>query len=175
MTFVRTKPFVLSRRAALKGLGVMVALPFLDAMRAERARAQAASPRRLFFFYVPCGIRMDTFTPSSEGRDFQLSDMLTPFEKVKGKLSVLSGASNTAAKALGDGGGDHARGIGAFLRDVLPLLQVWRLARVIELSPKYWVKTREKEETQRLLAELDLMRRALPHVEDRAAVPPAVS
>jgi transposase len=63
----------------------------------------------------------------------------------------------------------------AYLRDVLTLLPVWNQTRALELSPKHWVKTREKEETQRLLAELDLMRRAVPHVEESAPVPPSVS
>ena len=51
----------------------------------------------------------------------------------------------------------------AYLRDVLTLLPVWNSTRVLELSPKNWVKTREQPETQRLLDELDLVRRGVPH------------
>lgn len=116
--------FRLSRRAALRGLGAAVALPFLDVMRSESARAQAATPgapKRLLFFYVPCGIDMATFLPTSTGRDFVLSPMLAPLEGVRDYVTVLSGLRNTAAKDLGDGGGDHARGTGAFLTAVHPL------------------------------------------------------
>jgi transposase len=51
----------------------------------------------------------------------------------------------------------------AYLRDVLTLLPVWNSTRVLELAPKNWVKTREQPETQRLLNELDLVRRGVPH------------
>ena len=118
-------PFSLSRRALLRGMGAAVALPFLEAMTSSKAaRAQAASsagPRRLFFFYVPCGINMSTFTPSSEGADFAFPSMLASLADVRDSLLVLSGAKNTAATDLGDGGGDHARGTGAFLTAVHPL------------------------------------------------------
>lgn len=123
-----SKPFTLSRRAALKGLGTglgtMVALPFLDAMRrpalAQSTEPGASSPKRLLFFYVPCGIHMAAFTPAREGRDYDLPPILSPLSRVKSSLLVLSGTTNTAAKDLGDGGGDHARGTGAFLTAVHP-------------------------------------------------------
>jgi transposase len=63
----------------------------------------------------------------------------------------------------------------AYLRDVLTLLPVWSQTRVLELAPKSWVKTREQPETQRLLDELDLLRRAVPHVEEDAADPAPAS
>lgn len=112
----------LSRRATLKGLGAAVALPFLEAMRTSaRAQAASATPKRLLYFYVPCGIDMRTFLPSSTGRDFVLSPMLEPLDGVRDYVTVVSGLRNTAAKDLGDGGGDHARGTGAFLTAVHPL------------------------------------------------------
>lgn len=59
----------------------------------------------------------------------------------------------------------------AYLRDILTLLPVWSQTRTLELAPQNWVKTREQPETQRLLDELDLLRRAVPHVEQDAAAP----
>src|SRR5690554_2854734 len=68
-----------SRRAVLKGAGVTLALPFLDAMvPAATAMAQtAASPKvRAGFFYIPHGaVQFDTkfgpegdrWTPSGSG------------------------------------------------------------------------------------------------------------
>lgn len=124
-----TKPFRLSRRAALRGLGTglgtLVALPFLEAMSAP-ARAQTTppvdptAPRRLLFFYVPCGIHMAAFTPVRLGRDYDLPAILEPLAAVQSSVLVLSGTKNTAAQSLGDGGGDHARGTGAFLTAVHP-------------------------------------------------------
>lgn len=115
----------LSRRAALRGLGAAVALPFLEAMtrpaRAQSSPPDGNTPKRLVFFYVPCGIDMRTFLPATTGRDFVLSPMLEPLANVRDHVTILSGLKNTAAKDLGDGGGDHARGTGAFLTAVHPL------------------------------------------------------
>lgn len=110
----------LSRRACLKGLGVSLALPFLDAMRPARAQS-AAAPRRLFFMFGPCGVDMRTFTPDATGRGFALSRMLEPLADVRESVLVVSGTRNTAAMDLGDGPGDHARGTGAFLTASHPL------------------------------------------------------
>jgi hypothetical protein len=112
----------LNRRAVLRGLGVTMALPFLDVMRAPTARAQAAaSPKRLFFYFTPCGINMNRWTPDSEGRNFDLPHILEPIDAIKDKALVVSGVRNTAAMDLGDGPGDHARGTGAFLTATHPL------------------------------------------------------
>ena len=65
----------LSRRTALKGLGVSIALPFLEVMT-PRAKAAGAAvgnfPRRLVFVYFPNGVWMDAWKSSGEGRDFTL-------------------------------------------------------------------------------------------------------
>ena len=114
----------LSRRATLKGMGTAIALPLLEAMT-RPARAQSSSPNssgapRFLAFFVPCGINMATFTPADEGPGFGLSDMLSPLEKVRDRLSVLSGVLATAAFDQGDGPGDHARGTSTFLTATHP-------------------------------------------------------
>src|SRR5499427_3531307 len=75
----------ISRRTLLKGAGVSLALPLLDAMvPASTALAQtAAAPKlRTGFFYIPHGAimyntphgpAMDKWTPSGAGADFKLS------------------------------------------------------------------------------------------------------
>src|SRR4029077_12691627 len=85
----------LSRRAVLKGAGVAVALPLLDAMiPAATALAQtAAAPKlRAGFFYIPHGAimwntshgkEMDHWTPSGSNADFKLSPIMEPLEKFK--------------------------------------------------------------------------------------------
>ncbi len=45
----------LSRRAVLRGAGVCMALPFLEAMRPSRASAAAATPQRFFALFYPNG------------------------------------------------------------------------------------------------------------------------
>jgi hypothetical protein len=92
----------LSRRALLKGVGVGVALPLLDAMiPASTALAQtAAAPKPLMgFFYLPHGAVMDNWTPTSEGRDFTLPQILAPFEPYRDQMTIISGLRNRAAEA----------------------------------------------------------------------------
>jgi len=117
---------MVSRRTVLKGLGVSVALPFLEAMNpatvlgTEPAAAARALPRRMAFFYVPNGVNMREWTPSSEGRDFTLHGSLASLEPFKRDMLVLSGLTVDKARANGDGPGDHARAMAAFLTGCQP-------------------------------------------------------
>lgn len=111
--------FFLSRRTLLRGLGTALALPTLEAMLPASARAQTMRPKRFVAFYVPCGIRMNRWTPAATGASYQLSSILQPLGAYNGAASiqqdvlVLSGLANRPARP--DGPGDHASGTGAFL------------------------------------------------------------
>ena len=52
-SFAPVRGFTLSRRAALRGLGVSMALPWLEAMAPRRAPAQAAAPLRFLTVFAP--------------------------------------------------------------------------------------------------------------------------
>jgi hypothetical protein len=98
----------ISRRTALKGAGVSLALPFLDAMvPASTALAQtAAVPKlRAGFFYLPHGAimyntshgpAMDKWTPSGSGADFKLSPILSSLEPFKKYVSSFGNLENAA-------------------------------------------------------------------------------
>ena len=98
----------ISRRAVLKGAGVTLALPFLDAMvPAATALAQtAARPKiRTGFFYIPHGAIMgntshgpslDKWTPTGSGPDFKLSPILASLEPYKKYVSSFGGLENAA-------------------------------------------------------------------------------
>jgi hypothetical protein len=98
----------LSRRTVLRGAGVSLALPLLDAMiPAGTALAQtAAAPKlRVGFFYVPHGAimwntphgaAMDHWSPSGAGADFKLSPILAPLEKFKHYVTSFSNLENKA-------------------------------------------------------------------------------
>ena len=98
----------LSRRTVLKGAGVTLALPFLDAMvPAATALAQtAARPKlRTGFFYIPHGAilgntsfgpEMDKWTPSGSGAAFKLSPILKSLEKHKQYVTSFGNLQNAA-------------------------------------------------------------------------------
>src|SRR4051794_3043089 len=100
------------RRAFLRGLGVAISLPVLDAMTPALASAAAVeagqSPTRLAFTYIPNGVTIKDWTPAQTGEGFEFSRILKPLEPYRGRVMVLSGLSHQNAEALGDGGGDHA-------------------------------------------------------------------
>ena len=89
----------ISRRAVLKGAGVTLALPFLDAMvpaRTALSQTAAVPKLRMGFFYMPHGAimyntphgaAMDSWTPSGSGANFKLSPILAPLEKYKDKAT----------------------------------------------------------------------------------------
>jgi hypothetical protein len=107
----------LERRTFLKGLGVALGLPMLDAMVPAFATASTLpkSPVRTAFVYVPNGIVMDNWTPSAAGKSFTFQRTLKPLEAFRDQTLVISGLMDNNANALGDGGGDHARAASSFL------------------------------------------------------------
>jgi len=114
----------ISRRTVLKGLGVAVALPLLEAMEPVSALAAGAArrefPKRMAFVYVPNGVNVPEWTPTGSGSAFRLSSTLEPLAPLKNNLLVLSGLTCDKARPNGDGAGDHARAMSAFLTGCQP-------------------------------------------------------
>ena len=105
----------LARRTVLRGLGASLALPLLDGMVPAFAalRKTAAAPvKRLGVVYVPNGMMMNHWTPSSEGSGFDLPTILEPLEPFRRHVEVLSGMHGV------DGEGPHARSSTRFLTGV---------------------------------------------------------
>jgi hypothetical protein len=107
----------ISRRTVLRGLGTVVALPFLESLlpRSLTAAAAARPPRRMAFVYVPNGVILQDWLPKAEGTDFELPSILQPLAPVQKDVQVLSGLTCDKARPNGDGAGDHARASSAFL------------------------------------------------------------
>ena len=87
----------LSRRTVLRGLGATVSLPLLDAMvpaATALSKTAAAPAMRLGFFYFPHGAIMEKWTPTTAGRDFELSPILQPFAPLRKQLTVVSNIGN---------------------------------------------------------------------------------
>jgi Protein of unknown function (DUF1552) len=107
----------IERRSFLKGVGVAIGLPMLDAMIPAMAATSklAKSPIRMSFVYVPNGVVMDNWTPATVGANFEMNGILKPLLPFRNQTLVISGLMDNNGNALGDGGGDHARAASSFL------------------------------------------------------------
>jgi hypothetical protein len=103
MANIQSQKWLMPRRSFLRGAGATLALPFLDAMRPLMAAGSSASlPVRIALLYMPNGVRADRWTPEGKGRGFKLSPILSPLEKHKQELLILTGLQNKAS-FTGDG------------------------------------------------------------------------
>lgn len=108
----------LARRTLLRGAGVALGLPLLDAMRPALAAPSSALPRRMAIVYVPNGIVMKEWKPAEVGANFSLGRILQPLAPFRQHLTMVSGLANHAAvKAQG---GAHAKASGSFLSGAIP-------------------------------------------------------
>ena len=92
----------LARRTFLKGAGVALALPLLDAMVPAYTaveKSAAAAKMRLGFVYFPHGAIMEKWTPATEGADYALSPILEPLKPFRSQLTVVSGLGNRPAQS----------------------------------------------------------------------------
>jgi len=117
----------LSRRTVLKGAGVALALPFLDAMvPAATAQSQtaAAGKLRAGFFYLPHGMiqgntahgpAMDRWSASGAGADFKLNVIMESLEPHKKYVSTVGNLINAASA-----GSVHTKNPGAWLSCNIP-------------------------------------------------------
>src|SRR4051794_31859032 len=95
----------ISRRTLLRGAGVSLGLPWLEAMMPSTARAQSQAvktPVRMAVLYMPNGVNIAHWYPKGVGRDFQLSPTLEPLAGLNDQILVLSNLWNAGAKG-GDG------------------------------------------------------------------------
>src|SRR5215470_16317232 len=110
----------INRRTLLRGAGVAIALPALDAMLPALAAPTSSmkQARRLGVVYVPNGIIMKDWKLTSAGKDFSFTRILKPLEPFRADITVLSGLANHAAEKARGGG--HAKATGSFLSGAAP-------------------------------------------------------
>ena len=125
------------RRTFLRGMGVSVALPFMESMLPAQtlSRNTAANPvTRYCFMYAPHGMIMEDLTPASEGSNFEVTPILSPLEPFRDQLHVVSGLE---ARPAGDGsGGDHMRSAAAYLSCTAPERNAGQPRPWISSSPR---------------------------------------
>src|SRR5205085_903403 len=91
---MHTSAKLINRRTILRGLGVSLSLPWLEAMGplnawAESAAPNTVAPNRMAFLYVPNGKHMVDWTPKEAGANYELTAILQPLAKVKPKMNIL--------------------------------------------------------------------------------------
>jgi hypothetical protein len=97
--FVATRQ-ALSRRRFLRGVGVAMSLPLLDAMQSKSASAASSSPapnakpRRMLGICNNLGVRPDLFFPAGAGREYVASPYLKLLEAHRNDFTVISGVSH---------------------------------------------------------------------------------
>lgn len=104
----------LPRRTFLRGLGMTLSLPLLDAMvpaATALAATAAAGTKRLGFVYMPMGAHMPLWTPKAGGeRLTELSPSLASLEPVKDQVTLITNAELRNAYP-----GTHATSNSSFL------------------------------------------------------------
>jgi hypothetical protein len=123
-----------SRRAVLRGVGVTLGLPFLDAMVPSRtALAKTAAKGRIRLCCVELvhgaagstalGLQKHWWSPAAVGRDFDLApSSLQPLEPYRDYLTIVSNTDVKNAEAFEppEIGGDHFRSSAVFLTQMHP-------------------------------------------------------
>ena len=92
---IHTRP-ALSRRTFLRAAGATIALPMLDAMRPNFARADAVKkiPRRMVAIETNMGIMPQFFFPEKAGAEYALSPYLEKVAAHRANLTIFSGVSH---------------------------------------------------------------------------------
>lgn len=101
----------ISRRLLLKGLGVTVALPWLESFKAMAGTAADVkkAPQRFACMFIGDGISPPHWWAKGKGSDMELGSSLEPIAPFRDKINVINGLFNRE----GDGG--HARCTGNIL------------------------------------------------------------
>jgi hypothetical protein len=112
LTFAATKQMKswhLNRRTALKGTGVALALPWLEAMSVASPTKNAKPARRLCSVMFPYGVAIPKddhperdwgWFPTGSGKDFQLTKVLQPLAPYQDQLSIFGGLSHPDCRAM---------------------------------------------------------------------------
>src|SRR5438034_6674380 len=102
------------RRTFLRGAGVTLALPLLEAMvpALTPMRLTAAAPvKRFVGIWHPHGAAPGYWSPLQQGKDFEFSFITKPLEALRDRVVLITGLDMPEAAATTDEpGGDHARG-----------------------------------------------------------------
>lgn len=91
----------LSRRTALRGLGVTMALPWLESRRVEASpsdkNASGDAPTRMAILFSGCGFHSNEWWAKGQGASMELGGVLTPLQNFRDRLTFINGLYNAEA------------------------------------------------------------------------------
>ncbi|MFO0968230.1 MAG: DUF1552 domain-containing protein [Gemmataceae bacterium] len=102
--FAFQRPAGLSRRTFLRGVGVTMALPWLESIPVwgqASGAAPAAAPKRFAALFMGCGINSNHWWARGAGADMELGRSLEPLAPLKQKINVVNGLFNRSATGVG--------------------------------------------------------------------------
>ena len=113
---ILTKKHIPRRTFLRGGAGVMLALPFMEAMLPaqtplSKTAAAPGSIKRFLGIWHPHGAAPGYWSPLQEGRDFDFSFITKPLEPFRNHVTLVSGLNmNESFATEEEPGGDHAKG-----------------------------------------------------------------
>ena len=111
---------IIDRRSFLKGVGVSLALPFMDSLGwTAHAKATAKPPVRLAFMYMPHGVIMDQFWPKDQEAFLNAAPpILKSMKPVMDQCLMMKGISGVPIAPFN--GAPHALELSTWLTGRLP-------------------------------------------------------
>jgi hypothetical protein len=95
----------LTRRTVLRGLGVTLALPWLDSLPAwggdVPGKKPPAPPKRFAALFMGNGINPQHWWAKGAGADMELSQSLQPLAALRSRLNIITGLFNKHATGVG--------------------------------------------------------------------------
>ena len=94
----------LPRRSVLKGAGAAMGLPMLEAMIPAASAQNSADPQlRFASVYIPHGVILDEYVPTTEGSDYEMTQILKPLEPFRDQMQIFSNMKLNTANTTGSG------------------------------------------------------------------------
>ena len=113
---MQARSAAIDRRTVLRGVGVAMALPWLESLpvwgsQAEPANGAAAFPKRFAALFMGNGINPNHWWAKGTGADMELSKTLEPLARLRTKLNVVTGLFNKHATGVGIHPGQKPAGV----------------------------------------------------------------
>lgn len=90
-----------ARRTFLTGVGVTMALPWLESLPVWGVEPEQAPPKRFAALFMANGVHQKHWWAKGQGEEMELGKCLAPLEPLKGQLNYIHGLFNKNATGVG--------------------------------------------------------------------------